>query len=679
MPGLLHPPYSASALSLTALTMVVAWVFAGPALAQDAAPQEPLPRLGGETAVPDILRPPGVPDILRRGTAEAVPDQDAQAAAGPAPDEAGPDSPEQEDPAEEGIIASVMRFLFGDGSKPAAVPQPPSVPRGGSSVDLWDVMATVGFTTDRMVVDEKAGTLEVTLRRSVRLDREVKVLVRSQDETAAAGSDYVAVAESVTFPPGVETATLRVAVIDDALWEEPESFQLRLEPLDGGAAEIDAARAVLRVEIRSDDPEPDRSPPPEAKLVLLPSPLTITETPVGERSTGRVRIGNQGNAAARIQRIEVEGADFSLVDDRCSGTQILPNGGFCDVDLAFAPGRAGRASGRVKVTTEVSEIATAVEAFAFEVAVAVVDPMREAAERLRAERDFAGSGAIIGRYAPATPAVQPPEHVMSEPDYRATGIVPAYFTYPVDRRLAITTDRFISCVLETAINSQLPGFVICVVENHVYGSDGRFVLIPAGTRIEGDYQPLAAVGDTRLNVVWRRFFRPDGSSFYVESGFQAQDAMGQAGVPGEVDNRWFERFGAPLLLTAVASGVQFAADAGSGTSTTTNTTQGSAGTTTTQSAASSAAETLAEGLGAVALKLLDETVDLRPRMFVAAGSRITIKPLVDMWFKTPQILAPGEAAPPPAPGTQMVAFPRAGGPINPPTPGPRFQTPRPGQ
>ncbi len=112
----------------------------------------------------------------------------------------------------------------------------------------------------------------------------------------------------------------------------------------------------------------------------------------------------------------------------------------------------------------------------------------------------------------------------------------------------------IAGVLETAINSDLPGFVRAVVSRDVSGFDGRKVLIPRGSRLIGQYRSASAAGQTRAFVVWSRLMRPDGVTVQLAS--PVTDTLGRAGVGGKVDNHFFKRFGSAILLSVIGSGLE---------------------------------------------------------------------------------------------------------------------------
>lgn len=56
----------------------------------------------------------------------------------------------------------------------------------------------------------------------------VLVDFRTEDGSANAGSDYIAVAGTLTFAPGETLKTFAIAVIDDDVFEEDEHFYIRL-------------------------------------------------------------------------------------------------------------------------------------------------------------------------------------------------------------------------------------------------------------------------------------------------------------------------------------------------------------------------------------------------------------------------------------------------------------------
>lgn len=115
----------------------------------------------------------------------------------------------------------------------------------------------------------------------------------------------------------------------------------------------------------------------------------------------------------------------------------------------------------------------------------------------------------------------------------------------------------LSGVLETAINSDLPGYVRAVVSDNVRSFDGARVLVPRGSRLIGQYRSGLAIGESRAFVIWTRLVLPDGGSIRIAS--PATDTLGRAGLSGTVDRHFVQRFGSAILLSVVGAALDAAA------------------------------------------------------------------------------------------------------------------------
>lgn len=118
----------------------------------------------------------------------------------------------------------------------------------------------------------------------------------------------------------------------------------------------------------------------------------------------------------------------------------------------------------------------------------------------------------------------------------------------------------IAAVLETAINSDLPGSVRAVVSRDVRSFDGSRVLVPRGSKLIGQYKSAAAVGQTRAFVIWTRIITPTGIS--IDVGSPATDRLGRGGLEGDVDRHFFQRFGSSILLSVISAGTSALASGG---------------------------------------------------------------------------------------------------------------------
>lgn len=175
---------------------------------------------------------------------------------------------------------------------------------------------------------------------------------------------------------------------------------------------------------------------------------------------------------------------------------------------------------------------------------------------------------LAARPAMSGPAAPPPEDTRLSAEERfvarvtSTGIDTAHATRLRDLARTAPQGTVIAAVLETAINSDLPGSVRAVVSRDVRGFDGREVLIPRGSKLIGQYKSAVAVGQTRAFVIWSRILTPQGVSIAVDS--PATDRLGRGGLDGETDTHFFRRFGAAILLSVMSIGLDAAASHSSG-------------------------------------------------------------------------------------------------------------------
>lgn len=128
--------------------------------------------------------------------------------------------------------------------------------------------------------------------------------------------------------------------------------------------------------------------------------------------------------------------------------------------------------------------------------------------------------------------------------------------YLGNRDFIIAMGTSIPCVLETALQSDQPGFTTCVINRDVLSDNGRVVLMAKGTQVVGEYRGGLKNGQSRLFVLWNRAKTPEG--VIVTLGSPATDGLGRAGFDGQVDNHWFERFGSALLLSIVTDASTYA-------------------------------------------------------------------------------------------------------------------------
>ena len=145
----------------------------------------------------------------------------------------------------------------------------------------------------------------------------------------------------------------------------------------------------------------------------------------------------------------------------------------------------------------------------------------------------------------------------------------AFVNGPVDRR-TVSPDRLanpaspyvvqagtvIPAALLTGIQSDLPGQVTAQVTEHVFDTPtGKFLLIPQGSRLIGQYDSQVSFGQKRVLLVWNRITLPDGKSIVLERQ-QGADARGFSGLEDEVDYHWWDLIKAAALSTLLSVGAE---------------------------------------------------------------------------------------------------------------------------
>ena len=110
-----------------------------------------------------------------------------------------------------------------------------------------------------------------------------------------------------------------------------------------------------------------------------------------------------------------------------------------------------------------------------------------------------------------------------------------HYLSPVDAQHLLTAGTLIPIVMETGINSDLPGTIISQVIEPVFDSlTGQNILIPRGSKLIGTYDNTVSFGQNRVFVAWQRLIRTDGISISLR-GMKGTDLQGQAGLHDSVD------------------------------------------------------------------------------------------------------------------------------------------------
>lgn len=114
----------------------------------------------------------------------------------------------------------------------------------------------------------------------------------------------------------------------------------------------------------------------------------------------------------------------------------------------------------------------------------------------------------------------------------------------------------ISAALITGIRSDLPGTITAQVTQNVYDSvTGKYLLIPQGSRLIGEYDSQVSFGQNRMLLAWDRLILPDGGSIQLDR-LPGADAAGYSGLQDRVNQHWGGMLRAALISTLLSVGTE---------------------------------------------------------------------------------------------------------------------------
>ena len=118
-----------------------------------------------------------------------------------------------------------------------------------------------------------------------------------------------------------------------------------------------------------------------------------------------------------------------------------------------------------------------------------------------------------------------------------------------NRNFILAKGSFIDCALQTRLDSTVPGMTACVITRNIYSDNGKVLLIERGSTVTGEYKANMRQGMARIFVLWSRIKTPNGVVIPLDS--PGTDQLGGGGVPGYIDNHFWQRFGGALMLSLV--------------------------------------------------------------------------------------------------------------------------------
>jgi type IV secretion system protein VirB10 len=202
---------------------------------------------------------------------------------------------------------------------------------------------------------------------------------------------------------------------------------------------------------------------------------------------------------------------------------------------------------------------------------------------------------------------QPERPTGTQVIYKGAEIVGSRAGAALDRDLLLMPG-IVRCILDTGLNSTLPGPLMCHLDAPVI-SAGNVVLMEKGTQIIGSYSADVRQGQYRMNAVTATAYTPNGIP--VPLGGPFADGLGVTGLQADnVDNHVVQRFGGAVLLALTEGAMSIA-----------------------QSAVSKGGNSYVSfssgGVGSLAQEVLRSSIDIPPTITKNQGDEIAL------WILTP--------------------------------------------
>ncbi len=188
----------------------------------------------------------------------------------------------------------------------------------------------------------------------------------------------------------------------------------------------------------------------------------------------------------------------------------------------------------------------------------------------------------------------------------------------------IRAGRMIPAILTSAISSDLSGIVTAQIEQDIYATMGRAVLIPRGSKAIGFYTSDTKLGIDRLQIMWQEIITPQGINIKLTNAMTA-DNMGMNGSIGAINNKYWERYGIAYSISTITNALML------GIASKINT-NGSAN----NNYASEIYSSARSDIGTIVQEIMNQQAQIQPTIEIRSASRIFLVPTNHMWFAKPK-------------------------------------------
>ena len=113
--------------------------------------------------------------------------------------------------------------------------------------------------------------------------------------------------------------------------------------------------------------------------------------------------------------------------------------------------------------------------------------------------------------------------------------------------LTVPAATMIPCGNKTELDTTVPGMVSCQVSRDVYSANSKVRLIDKGAIVTGEISSGIKQGQARVFVLWTRLRNPDNVVVNIDS--PGTNRLGSAGIPGQVDTHFWDRFAGAMFIS----------------------------------------------------------------------------------------------------------------------------------
>jgi len=207
-----------------------------------------------------------------------------------------------------------------------------------------------------------------------------------------------------------------------------------------------------------------------------------------------------------------------------------------------------------------------------------------------------------------------------EGDYLKSARVP-----PISRWVVERGDVIVAGLPDTIV-SDLPGDLIAEVKRDVYDSPThKYVMIPAGSLLAGEYNSTVSYGQNRVPVVWTYLRFPDGSYINLDR-FVSHAADGSVGLKDQTDNHIKRLVGGVLLSSLFAAGIELSQNRNSPNSTLTY-----------PSTSQVATSAIGQQVGQVGQRITERNLNVQPTLKIRPGYIFDVSVKKSMVFPGPYV------------------------------------------